>query len=84
MPSSVPGRRAPAGDGSIAAPGLAPRARIAKSVTVAADPLEVLSGCVEATRTLLDGSGLTADDILNVLAAQDPEQALELEGWIKG
>ena len=41
----------------------APRARIAASVTVAADPLEVLTGCVVATRTLLERTGLTADDI---------------------
>lgn len=39
------------------------RARIAGSVTVAADPLEVLTGCVEATRVLLDRSGLSPDDI---------------------
>jgi acetyl-CoA C-acetyltransferase len=43
--------------------GIAPRARIAASVTVAADPLEVLSGCVEATRELLARSGLAADEI---------------------
>lgn len=42
---------------------VAPRARIAGSVTVGADPLEVLTGCVEATRVLLDRSGLGADDI---------------------
>ena len=46
-----------------AAMSAAPRARIAASVTVAADPLEVLTGCVVATRTLLERTGLTADDI---------------------
>lgn len=40
-----------------------PRARIAASVTVATDPLEVLSGCVEATRVLLERAGLVAEDI---------------------
>ena len=43
--------------------GSEPRARIAGSVTVAADPLEVLGGCVEATRALLERTGLAADDI---------------------
>ena len=43
--------------------GMEPRARIAGSVTVAADPLEVLAGCVEATRVLLERAGLSADDI---------------------
>lgn len=43
--------------------GAAPRARIAASVTVAADPLEVLTGCVAATRTLLERTGLAADDV---------------------
>lgn len=42
---------------------VAPRARIAASVTVATDPLEVLSGCVSAVRRLLDNTGLSADDI---------------------
>jgi acetyl-CoA C-acetyltransferase len=41
----------------------APRARIAGSVTVAADPMEVLTGCVEATRALLERCGLSAADI---------------------
>ena len=40
-----------------------PRARIVGSVTVAADPLQVLTGCIEATRSLLERSGLAADDI---------------------
>jgi acetyl-CoA C-acetyltransferase len=40
-----------------------PRARIVASTTVNADPLQVLSGCVEATRTLLAKQGLTAADI---------------------
>lgn len=52
------------GDADAAAElGVSPRARIAGSVTVAADPLEVLTGCVEAVRVLLERSGLTADDI---------------------
>jgi len=41
----------------------APRARVAASVTVAADPLEVLTGCIEATRVLLERTGLAAGDI---------------------
>ncbi len=40
-----------------------PRARIVASATVNADPLQVLSGCVEATRTLLAEQGLSAADI---------------------
>lgn len=40
-----------------------PRARIAASCTVAADPLEVLTGCVSAVRALLDSTGLAADEI---------------------
>ncbi|MFK8043047.1 acetyl-CoA C-acyltransferase [Congregibacter sp.] len=48
---------------SAASLNVAPRARIADSVTVAADPLEVLTGCVEAVRALLDKTGLSADDI---------------------
>jgi acetyl-CoA C-acetyltransferase len=40
-----------------------PRARILASNTVAADPLQVLTGCVEATRALLAGQQLTAADI---------------------
>ena len=40
-----------------------PRARIVASATVNADPLQVLSGCVEATRTLLANQGLSAADI---------------------
>jgi acetyl-CoA C-acetyltransferase len=46
-----------------AAPGVAPRARVAASVSVASDPLEVLTGCVEATAALLDRAGLAAADI---------------------
>jgi acetyl-CoA C-acetyltransferase len=42
---------------------VAPRARIAASVTVAADPAEVLTGCVAATAALLERCGLSADDI---------------------
>jgi acetyl-CoA C-acetyltransferase len=43
--------------------GRRPRARIVASVTVNADPLQVLSGCVEATRSLLAQQGLSAADI---------------------
>jgi acetyl-CoA C-acetyltransferase len=41
----------------------APRARIVTSVTVAADPLQVVGGCVEATTRLLKRCSLTPDDI---------------------
>ncbi|MDP5071798.1 MAG: acetyl-CoA C-acyltransferase, partial [Congregibacter sp.] len=40
-----------------------PRARIAASVTVGADPLQVLTGCVEASKTLLKRTGLSVEDI---------------------
>ncbi|WP_116366948.1 acetyl-CoA C-acyltransferase [Parahaliea mediterranea] len=40
-----------------------PRARILSSVVVAADPTQVLSGCVEATRALLKKHRLKASDI---------------------
>ncbi|MEM9315007.1 MAG: acetyl-CoA C-acyltransferase [Pseudomonadota bacterium] len=40
-----------------------PRARIASSITVAADPVQVLTGCVEATAGLLEKTGLSVDDI---------------------
>lgn len=43
--------------------GAAPRARIVNSVTVAADPLEVLSGCIKAVKVLLNRTGLSADEI---------------------
>lgn len=43
--------------------GLTPRARITTSVTVSADPLQVLSGCVEATRTLMQRQGLSSADV---------------------
>jgi acetyl-CoA C-acetyltransferase len=42
---------------------VAPRARIASSITVATDPLQVLSGCVEASRVLLARCGLSAHDV---------------------
>lgn len=42
---------------------VAPRARIASSITVADDPFEVLTGCVKAVRELLDKTGLSVDDI---------------------
>lgn len=40
-----------------------PRARIVASNTVAADPSQVLSGCVEATRALLASERLTPADV---------------------
>ena len=43
--------------------GKSPRARIAGSITVAADPLQVLTGCVAATEALMDRMGLVADDV---------------------
>ncbi|MAA86784.1 MAG: acetyl-CoA C-acyltransferase [Haliea sp.] len=43
--------------------GAQPRARIVASTTVNADPLQVLSGCVEATRTLLAEQDLGAADV---------------------
>lgn len=49
--------------GSARALNAPPRARIVSSVTVAADPLEVLTGCLLATETLLQRSGLSADEI---------------------
>tara|TARA_R110002110_G_scaffold415860_1_gene658746 strand:+ start:74411 stop:75610 length:1200 start_codon:yes stop_codon:yes gene_type:complete len=43
--------------------GCAPRARIVASNTVAADPTQVLSGCVEATQALMKNQGLEASDV---------------------
>jgi len=43
--------------------GLAPRARIVASVSVAADPLQVLTGCIEATEAILHRTGIRAADI---------------------
>ncbi|KGE03616.1 3-ketoacyl-CoA thiolase [Pseudohaliea rubra DSM 19751] len=43
--------------------GLAPRARIRAACTVAADPLQVLTGCLAATEALLEREGLTRDAI---------------------
>jgi acetyl-CoA C-acetyltransferase len=40
-----------------------PRARISASVTVGADPVQVLTGCVEATVALIDRAGLSVADI---------------------
>jgi acetyl-CoA C-acetyltransferase len=40
-----------------------PRARIVASNTVAADPTQVLSGCVEATRSLMAAQKLTPADV---------------------
>ena len=43
--------------------GLSPRARISASITVSADPLQVLSGCVEAARALMQRQGLSSADV---------------------
>lgn len=43
--------------------GVTPRARIAASATVSADPLQVLSGCVEAAKKLMADQNLTAADV---------------------
>ncbi len=43
--------------------GRPPRARIVAATTASADPLQVLSGCVSATRRLLRERGLEAGDI---------------------
>lgn len=43
--------------------GLSPRARISGSITVCADPLQVLSGCVEAARALMQRQGLSSADV---------------------
>jgi len=43
--------------------GCAPRARIRASITVAADPLQVLTGCVEAAVGLLEKCGLKAAEV---------------------
>jgi acetyl-CoA C-acetyltransferase len=43
--------------------GIRPRARIVDAATASDDPLQVLSGCVAATRKLLDRQGLTAADV---------------------
>jgi acetyl-CoA C-acetyltransferase len=43
--------------------GITPRARIAASVTAAADPLQVLTGCIDATEAILLRTGLSTDDI---------------------
>ncbi len=40
-----------------------PRARITSSITIAADPVQVLTGCVEATAGILEKTGLTAGDV---------------------
>ena len=40
-----------------------PRARIVDAATASDDPLQVLSGCVAATRKLMDRQGLTAADV---------------------
>ncbi|MEQ8514826.1 MAG: acetyl-CoA C-acyltransferase [Chromatocurvus sp.] len=43
--------------------GISPRARITASITVSADPLQVLSGCVEAARALMQRQGLSSADV---------------------
>ena len=43
--------------------GQRPRARIRAACTVAADPLQVLTGCLAATETLLARTGLAVDDV---------------------
>lgn len=40
-----------------------PRARIVASVTVGADPLQVLTGCVEATAAVLERASLSASEV---------------------
>ena len=40
-----------------------PRARVSARITVAADPLQVLTGCIEATAALLLRQGMVADDV---------------------
>jgi len=40
-----------------------PRARIRAAITVAADPLQVLTGCLAATEALLEREGLAVDEI---------------------
>ena len=43
--------------------GLAPVARIVDSVTCCAEPLEVVSGCIEASKAILERNGLTPTDV---------------------
>ena len=43
--------------------GIKPRARIVDAATASDDPLQVLSGCVAATRKLLDQQNLQAQDV---------------------
>ena len=43
--------------------GLRPIARIVDTVTCCAEPLEVVSGCVEATKTILERNRLLPDDV---------------------
>ena len=43
--------------------GIRPRARIVAAATASDDPLQVLSGCVAATRKLMDRQGLQAADV---------------------
>ena len=43
--------------------GIAPRARLMASTTACGEPLEVLSGCISATRKLIDENSLKTDDI---------------------
>lgn len=48
---------------TVARKNLSPRGRIVTSVTCAADPLQVLTGCIEATRLLLQRCGLRSTDV---------------------
>ncbi|MBN7798214.1 acetyl-CoA C-acyltransferase [Parahaliea mediterranea] len=73
-----------------------PRARIVASNTVAADPTQVLSGCVEATRALLAAQHMTAADVdlfeiheafaaISVMALREldlPEDKLNVNGGV--
>ncbi len=73
-----------------------PRARIVASTTVTADPLQVLSGCVEAVRKLLADQDLTSADIdlfeiheafaaVSVVAMRElgiPEDKLNVNGGV--
>jgi acetyl-CoA C-acetyltransferase len=40
-----------------------PRARIVAAATASGDPLQVLTGCVDATRKLMDRQGLTVNEV---------------------
>jgi acetyl-CoA C-acetyltransferase len=73
-----------------------PRARLVASNTVAADPSQVLSGCVEATRAMLAAQQLTPADVdlfeiheafaaISVMALRElriPEDKLNVNGGV--